>query len=76
VVLTLAALPAAEVMYCRASDWKEQVWVGKLQVVTRDRVGEAAVKLVNPETGKARGPARAARGQRRRGAGCWTRALV
>lgn len=40
--------------HCRAADWKEQVWVGKLQVVTRDRVGEAAVKLVNPETGKVR----------------------
>lgn len=37
----------------RASDWnKEHVWAGKLVVVSRERTGDAAVKLVNAETGK------------------------
>ncbi len=36
---------------CRASDWKEQVWVGKLSVVTKG--GHVAIKLTG-EDGKVR----------------------
>ncbi len=35
---------------CRASDWKDQVAIVKVELVTRDR--EAAVRLVRNDTGK------------------------
>lgn len=35
--------------FCRAADWKDQVWVGKLQVVTKGK--NVAIRLVG-EDGK------------------------
>ncbi len=34
----------------RASDWKEQVWVGKLNIVSKG--GAVAIKLIAHDTGK------------------------
>lgn len=45
----LVACPISCVLR-RAEDWKEQIWAGKLKVVTRG--DDCAVKLINSETGK------------------------